>query len=342
MPVAHRRPNTGNVSRSSFPPPPANRPRIQVPAVTDDEEPTMLMPYKAPTGSVHSVNPPAPPTGRVARLRPSQAPTGRVARVAPTPSTGPVAKLAVTQPAPTQPATGRLARPAPSAPPPAWEHPSQFPQPQQRFVRPNPFHAPPPPVHMAPPMAPPSAPAMAFHVDPPSTVIMARKSGRGTMAWAGVLLGAAVVVAVVGGLVGAGKANGLLRTTASFVDPSRASTTSAPMAATAVPTAPTTHTAMIEPKAEPVAAEPAPAATAAAPTARTTEPAPTAPRRDVRTIASGPTLTVPSTATSTPVRVKATPSSGLTPAGVLKDVSEDEETKEARRILAEARGEKSL
>ena len=181
---------------SSFPSPPADRPRVFSRSVNDDEM-TTLMPRKGVLAQF-TARIPHPMTPRSTSTRPKP----------------------VLMEEPTQ----AFVRP-PAAPPPSVAPPS-LPKPNMRHMtRPAPRQ------EIAPeslaPMAMTALPAVKqdsdAKIDPPATVITTRTriiTPRPTVSWAAALVAMGVFVGLVTAVIARGDADSLIDATASFVDPS--------------------------------------------------------------------------------------------------------------------------
>jgi hypothetical protein len=219
---------------------------------------------------------------RTVALPPNMTPGGGVAAMPTTPLSGPVM---------VHPPQGMY-----SQPPPAGM------QPMQPFVRqaavPAPMssaHMMGQPAHFAPhPMSEP-------RMDPPATVVTSatrKSSGRATMSWAVALVGVGLCVGIAAALVASGRADGVVDTTASFVDPARANKA----VAAAQPKEVAKDPAAKDPAVKDPAATAAPVAQPAAPIVNTgtdpvTVPAtavdPSATAAPPATIAAAPVATAP-------------------------------------------------
>jgi hypothetical protein len=192
---------------SSFPSPPASRPRVFARSMSD-EEMTTLLPRK---GMTFSSRPPAPVTPMPMPKLTSSRPSPR-ARLEEPPTrqfvlpSAPPASAAPTSPMPPPPSISPVAGPPRS---------SNRPQPQLERAA----------------MKPQPVPAAAPHpksdprIDPPATVVTARTRivmARPTMSWAAALVATGVFVGLVTAVVARGDADTLIDATASFVDPSGA------------------------------------------------------------------------------------------------------------------------
>ena len=195
--------NTGDIevvrqqkNASSFPSPPADRPRVFSRSVPDDEM-TTLMPRKGVLAQFTSRLP--------------QAMTPRSTSTRPKP---------VLMEEPTQAFVRPPAAPAPSAPPPALPKPNM-----RHMTRPAPRQ------EIAPqslaPVAMTALPAAKqdsdAKIDPPATVITTRTriiTPRPTVSWAAALVAMGVFVGLVTAVIARGDADSLIDATASFVDPS--------------------------------------------------------------------------------------------------------------------------